>query len=131
MPDGNPKFEKLPRPESIDAFIKYVKKSKVVLDVTQENQHHILIQKNNGSSLKIHMTNIYIVGLADVAEILADEEDIEAIITLSAWNGYSSEAKKYCKKNNVGLFKFKEFLGAIYYNGRQFLNYIHPDDKRR
>jgi len=76
------------------------------------------------------MTNIYIVGEADVAEILADEGEIDAIVTLSGWNSYSTRAKSICRNQGVGLFVFKEFLGAIYSSGQKFLDYIHPDDRR-
>jgi len=129
MPDGNPKFNKLPRPASIKAFIKYVLQSQVVEGVENEHQQLIILSRSNGSPLRVHMTNLYIVGLADVAEILADEENIDAIVTLSGWNSYSSEAKSYCKDRDIGLFKFKEFLGAVYFNDSKFINYIHPDDR--
>lgn len=129
MPDGNPKFKKHPRPESIEAFIKYVLRSKVVDSVELEHSQVVIVTRNNGRSLRVYMTNLYIVGLADVAEILADEEDIDAIVTLSGWNSYSSEAKSYCKENEIGLFKFKEFLGAVYFNNSKFIEYIHPDDR--
>ncbi len=129
MPDANPRFNKLPRPESIDAFIRYVRGSNVVVDVRKVHDQLIAVERLNGPSIRVHMTNVYIVGLADVAEILAEENTIDAIVTLSGWNSYSTEAKEYCKDNNIGLFKFKEFLGAVHYNNNQFFNYIHPDDR--
>lgn len=130
MPDSNPRFQKLPRPETIEAFVKYVSNSKVVLNVTLVKPQLLIVTKTDGAFLKVHITNIYIVGEADVAEILADEGEIDAIVTLSAWNSYSSRAKSICRDQGVGLFVFKEFLGAVYYSGQKFLDYIHPDDRR-
>lgn len=131
MPDGDPRFHNLPRPQTIEAFIKYVGNSKVVTNVIQSTPQLIVVERTNGPTLKVHMTNIYIVGEADVAEILAEEGKIDAIVTLSAWNSYSGGAKSNCKAQGVGLFRFKEFLGAVYYSGQKFLDYIHPDDRRR
>ena len=119
MPDANPRFQKLPRPETIEAFVKYVSNSKVVSNVTQAKPQLLIVKKTDGFTLKVHMTNIYIVGEADVAEIMADEDKIDAIVTLSAWNSYSSRAKSICKDQ-----------GVVFYSGEKFLNYIHPDDRR-
>lgn len=130
MPDANPRFKKLPRPETIEAFVKYVNNSKIVSSVTHVKPQLLIVKKADGSTLKIHITNIYIVGEADVAEIMADEGEIDAIVTLSAWNSYSSRAKSICRDQGVGLFVFKEFLGAVHYSGDRFLNYINPDDRR-
>lgn len=131
MPDGDPRYEKMPRPETIKAFFKHVSNSKVVLDVKQVKPQLLLVNRSNGKPIKVHITNIYIVGEADVAEILAEEGKVDAIVTLSAWNSYSSRAEATCKKQGIGLFKFKEFLGAVYYSGQRFLDYIHPDDRAR
>ena len=77
------------------------------------------------------MTNIYVVGLADVYEILSGDDQLNAIVTMSGWNGYTTEAKKQCKEVGVGLFKFGEFLGAVYYGGSEYLDYIPPDERER
>lgn len=130
MPDANPRFQKLPRPETIAAFVKYVSNSKVVSNVTQVKPQLLIVTKTDGASLKVHVTNIYIVGEADVAEILAEEEGVDAIVTLSAWNSYSTKAKSICRNQGVGLFVFAEFLGAVYYSGQKFLDYIPPSDRR-
>ena len=76
------------------------------------------------------MTNIYIVGLADVYEILTQAHPLDAIVTMSAWNSYTTEAEAYCKEQSIGLFKFKEFLGAVYYEGDKYLDYIPPDERQ-
>lgn len=131
MPDQNPKFEKMPRPETIEAFVKYVLNTKIVTEIKRIKPQLMLINRTNGPSLKVHITNIYIVGEADVAEIVSEESDLNAIVTLSGWNSYTSEAKSLCKEYGIGLFVFKEFLGAVYKNGKYFLDYLHPEDKKR
>jgi hypothetical protein len=122
-------YEKVPRPESIEKLIEYVSANKVVTDVKRESTQVILVERETYSSLRVFMTNIYIVGLADVHDILTQAGEVNAIVTMSAWNGYTSEAKQFCKDRRIGLFKFKEFLGAVYYDGDGYLNYIPPDKR--
>jgi len=125
------KYEKLPRPDSIKAFIKYLSSNPVVQNIAQEDTQLVSIKRGGKTELKVFMTNIYIVGMADVYDILSEVDHVDAIITMSAWNGYTNEAKSECKRKHIGLFKFKEFMGAVYFDGNRFLDYIHPDDRKR
>lgn len=129
MPDQNPEFKRTPRPESIETLIKYLKSSGIVAEVERINNQLIRVTRIDKPTIIAFLTNIYIVGEADVVEILSEHSDIDCIITLSAWNSYTGGAKSVCKKRNVGLFVFKEFLGAVYYTGQKFLDYISPDDR--
>lgn len=131
MPE-NGRYEKLPRPESIQQFIKFLVVSKAVTEVNQESDQIICVERVKYSSLRVFMTNSYIVSLADVYEILAQAQDShpDAIVTMSLWNSYTSEAKYFCRERKIGLFMFKEFLGAVHYDGNQYLNYIPPDERK-
>ena len=123
MPDQNPMFEKVPRPESIHDLIRYLESSKVVTDVERVDDQLIRVDRNNGSAITAFLTNIYIIGEADAFEILSKHGSIDCIVTMSAWNGYTASAKTNCSREGVGLFTFKEFLGAVYRTGQKFLAY--------
>jgi len=125
------KYEKIPRPESIEAFIKYLNSNPIVINIERKGLQVVEIIRKEKSNVKVFMTNIYIVSLADVYEILSEVEQVDAIVTMSAWNSYTKEAKEECKKRGIGLFSFKEFMGAVYYDGQQFLDYVHPDDRKK
>jgi len=125
------KYEKVPNPKSIQAFIKYLKTNNVVTEVEQESEQVIQIKRKKHCPLMVFMTNIYIVSLADVQEILTQKDRFDAIVTMSLWNSYTSEAKEFCKERRIGLFMFKEFLGAVHYDGNRYLNYIHPDERKK
>ena len=122
-------YEKVPRPESIDALVKYLESTKIVQGVQREGGQSILVRRIERPALRTFMTNIYIVGLADVHEIFTEINNLDAIVTMSAWNSYTAEAKVLCRERNVGLFTFKEFLGAVYYVGSRYLDYIPPDER--
>ena len=123
MPDQNPRYEKVPRPESVDKLIKYLQSVKVVTNVDKVEDQLIHVERSNGPTINAFLTNIYIVGEADVIEILSEHEDIDCIITMSVWNSYTGNAKTHCYQERVGLFTFKEFLGAVYKTGKKFLDY--------
>ncbi|ABR33067.1 hypothetical protein [Clostridium beijerinckii] len=122
MPEGG-KYEKLPRPESVKALIKFVSANSFVSDIEELDQQILKIIRVGKSNLIVYLTNIYIVSEADVNEILLENRSIDCIVTVSAWNKYTSMAKNEAKEKNIGLFKFKEFLGAIYYDGQEFIDY--------
>jgi len=124
------KYAKVPRPESVALLLKYLMSNKTIADIEHPEEQIFIIHRNGKSDLKTFLTNIYIVSLADVCEIMALVPDLQVIITLSAWNSYTNDAKEYCKKQQIGLFKFKEFLGAVYYDGKNFLDYISPEDRK-
>jgi len=128
MPETG-KYEEVPRPESINKFIQYLNSNTEVKEIEKESEQIIRIKRSKKNDLRVFMTNIYTVSLADVYDILAEEIDIQAIVTMSAWNGYTVEAKNYCMERDIGLFTFKEFLGVVYYAGKKYLNYVPPQNR--
>ena len=129
MPEQG-RYEKVPRPESIKMFVQLLRSSSAVQAVERESNQLLLVSRVRHAPLRVFMTNIYIVGLADVFEILNQAHPLDAIVTMSAWNGYADKAKAHCKEQNIGLFKFKEFLGAVHCAGDQYLDYIPPDERQ-
>ncbi len=124
-------MKKVPRPESIKALIQYLSSNPLVLEVEHTSEQKLLVRRKGKSDLRVFMTNIYIVGISDVHDILSVAPGADAIVTMSAWNGYTQDAKDSCKRQKIGLFLFTEFLGAIYYEGAKFINYTTPDKSKK
>ena len=125
MPDGDSRYEKIPRKESIDVFVKGMNRHDCVSNVEQLSDIYYRITKTTGEILNVLLTNIYIVSEADVYEYLSTEQykDINGILTMSVSNSYTLDAKKMAKDRKVALFTYKEFYGALNYDGDKFLNY--------
>ena len=125
MPDSNPRYEKIPRKESIDKFVEGMKRHDCVSEVEKVSDIYYRITKTTGEILNVLLTNIYIVSEANVYEYLNSEEykDINVILTMSVWNSYTLDATKMAKDRKVALFTYKEFYGALNYDGDKFLNY--------
>lgn len=102
----------IPRPESVKFFENAIKQHKKVIDLRKLSEYYYSIRLINGQNYKIYLTNIYTVGVADVLEFF-NSYDIDAIVTISMWNGYTLEAKEYSKNIDKGLFLFSELMGAL------------------
>lgn len=121
------KYEKIPRPESIDYFVKIVKSREFVQKIEYLRPQVFRIVRKDKHDIIVFLTNVYIVGEADVYEITSENKDINCIVTVSAWNSCSKDGKRLARTMNIGLFDMKEFLGAIYYAGTSFTNYTPPE----
>ena len=140
MPDSG-YYEKIPRPESIAHFEKVISDHKMVMMLDKVEEQVYFVLRRGKPAIKVFLTNIYIVSTTDVFEITSSHDGITCIVTMSMWNSYSSDAKEYAKekgirgvstlkKNQLGLFRFGEFMGALYYEGNKFLDYIPPERRR-
>lgn len=125
MPDSNPRYVKIPRPDSIIFFNKAIKKHEQVLSIKQISNIIYEITRVENDIINVYLTNVYIVSIADVQEIITNSNNykINVIVTMSAWNSYTLEAKKFAKDQNIALFTLKEFMGALNYYGSKFINY--------
>lgn len=126
MPDQNPNYEKAPRPQSVEFFLQITKSHRKVTNIIKLDNFYFSIERNNLKELKVFLTNIYILSLADIYEIKIEHPDVNCIVTTSSWNSFSSEAKSFCKSDKIGLFDFNEYLGALNYDGKKFVNYELP-----
>jgi hypothetical protein len=70
----------------------------------------------------VSLTDIYTLGTADVIEAMHISSDLNCVVTTSAWNSYTRDAKSYGKEHEVGVFKLPEFLGALWFD--KFWTYV-------
>lgn len=112
MPDSNPRYEKIPRKESIDKFVEGMKRHDCVSEVEKVSDVYYRITKTTGEILNVLLTNIYIVSEADVYEYLSTEEykDINVILTMSVWNSYTLDAKKWQRIGKLHYLPIKNFM---------------------
>lgn len=101
-----------PRPENISFFETNIKKHDKVIALNKIDEYIYCLTLSNFREYKVYLTNLYTVGIADVME-LSQAHDINAIVTMSSWNSYTLEAKEYGQSIDIGVFIFKELMGAI------------------
>jgi hypothetical protein len=81
-------------------------------------------------SVRVWVCDVYEVTSADVAAILAEDPAVSAIVTMSMWNHVTAEAHAEGLDRGVGVFVFKELMGALNYDGDEFV-YYNPARSRR
>ncbi|MFT8349337.1 hypothetical protein [Clostridium saccharoperbutylacetonicum] len=117
----------IPRKESILFFENAIRSHSKVRGLTKINDFYYSIDRINLKSVKIFITNLYTIGLADYLEINDIFNDLDGIVTISNWNGYTSQVKSVAKKNRIGIFIFEEFMGAL--NINDIYNYTKRDSR--
>lgn len=130
MPDGG-YYEKRPRAQHRGFLEKNLKSRPTVDSVEIVDDFRMIVRRGKLGDLYLYMTSQYELGVADVFEILAEAEETTCIVSTMDYNHYSNEAKEVAKEAGVGLFKSTELLGAIYYNGRKFLDYLSPEQRKK
>lgn len=126
MPD---QFQKTPREESIRVFENRTTTHNNVGELKKVKECIYEIRQPS-TKILTRVTNIYIIGIADVHELLDEEPNLNCIVTMSVWNSYTSEAKEFCISKGIGLFKFREYYGALNFEGTNFSNFILKEDRK-
>lgn len=88
------------------------------------------VDLKDGRSLRIFATNTYFFTEYTFDQIMAIDPAIDAIICSCPYASYTLDAKAMCIEHQIGLFKLKEFMGAIRKKGDDFLNYLLGEDKK-
>jgi len=78
-----------------------------------EDQVYQVERRKELPQLIVYLTNLYSVGYADVLDIKAKRRDVDCIVTISNWNAYTDDAKAHASDQHIGLFTFREFMGAL------------------
>jgi hypothetical protein len=121
MPDANPRYQKVPRPESVKKLADFLRARSFI--VQKIDSQHLKVERPGMSTLLVHMSNIYIFSYSDFEDALGVNPNIDVIVSMSAWNSYTKEVKENARAGSVGVFSFVEFLGAVNFDGQKFLNY--------
>jgi hypothetical protein len=96
--------------------VEYIKNQ--ILKVSRTAPHDDLI---------IYIVDAYVLGEGDTFEIIRDNPTINTILVLSQWNEYTHDADKLAKENGVAVFTYSELMGAVYYYGKRYLDYVSPE----
>ena len=117
----------MPRPESIEFFQTAIPKHDHVLSVERLGSQVFRVTRDIApTELIVLLINLYTVGLADVVRAMTEVEGLNCIVTISAWNGYTEEAKQYALNRKIGLFIFREIMGAL--GKRHLWKYVKLDE---
>lgn len=97
-----------------------------VASVTDRGENVYVLNRKKHPPVVVFLTDVYTVGMADLVDAKARISDLNCIVTISNWNGYTREAKEYGVQNQVGIFLFSELMGAL--NRSDYWAYVKHDE---
>jgi hypothetical protein len=120
------------RKESIDFFQKAISGHNLVESLEQvDDQSYEINRSRDLSQIRVWLCNVYRVSAADVAEIHAEDPQINAIVTISNWNDVTIEGKEAGEELGIGVFVFNHLMGALNFDGERFVDYKPPERDRK
>ncbi|WP_048690391.1 hypothetical protein [Streptococcus sp. 400_SSPC] len=123
-------YSDVPRPESVLYFEQNLRRHSNIVYYEKMEDFVYKLVLGNGNIYLVWLTNKYTVSINDVVEKI--NEGFDALVTISMWNSYTSEAKKYALENQFGLFTFREFMGALnFLDPSQYYTGIDKKDGKR
>lgn len=84
------------------------------------------VTTRGGKVLRIFICECYSFGVAEYMEAVGKLGALDAVIINSFWCGYTTDAKRYCRGEKIGLFDIGDFMAALHHN--DFSAYLNDRD---
>lgn len=112
-----PEFNRWDVPFSTICFFEHALNShKRVIRVSREKDIFFRIERDDNSILNALLLDEYRFGIASLIRALEEFPETEYIIIGGNWNQSTYEADEYAENNNIGIYDFSQFFGAINYD---------------
>ena len=118
------------RYDTVQKFIhQFLSNHHKILTMEEISRAVFAIEHKKGYRLRVFVTNTYFFTEYTYDKVIIEDPNIHAIICSNPYSSYTKEAKQRALNNNIGLFKLKEFMGALNFQGEKFLNFLGSDDR--
>jgi hypothetical protein len=101
-------------------FERYLNSKKELRRLTQIRPFVYRVEMRGGTHVAT-LVDYYLLSTSDVLEIREADPEADAIVNVSQWNTNKPEARALANSEDVGLFDWKEFMGAVHHTGATFL----------
>jgi hypothetical protein len=123
VPSGREWDDRLAQ-STVEFFIATIDRHDKVASVRQESQNVFVVTRFGSlPEVRAWVCDVYTVGLADYLKITQADPEVDCIVTMSGYNSWTREAKEQGYDDDVGVFKFGELMGALNYEGDDFVRY--------
>lgn len=123
MPSGREWTDQLAS-STVEFFIGTIGGHDKVVSVEQESQNVFVVTRAGElSDVRVWVCDVYTLGIADYLEITRRDSEVDAIVTMSGYNSWTRDAKNQGYDDEVGVFKFGEFMGALNYDSAELVAY--------
>jgi hypothetical protein len=124
-----PSDSEYPKVESIRFFEEVIRTHSAVQKLETRGRCIYVVHRKKFDALVVVLTDIYIIGIADLVGAKQRASDLDAVVTISNWNGYIRAAKEHGIEEGVGVFILGEFMGALH--KQEPFRYVKLDEKGR
>ncbi len=112
--------------QAIDYFKRSVEKNSMVRKVLIEDISFYraigIIYRYTLAHIKVYIADVYVLTASDVIEIISKYPDVDCIVVISNWDHYTDLAKDRARRCGIGVFTLNQFLVALNYDERKFLD---------
>jgi hypothetical protein len=85
------------------------------------------LELKRGTKLRVFICECYSFGVAEYIEAVTKLGRLDAVVINSAWCGYTSEAKRMCRSEKVGLFKVGDLMRSLHQEN--FWSYLDDQEQ--
>lgn len=118
------------RTNQIQTFIqRFLNTHQCIYHLEELNRATMHVELYDGRDLKVFVTNTYIFSEYTFEKVMATDPAVDVIICSCPAGMYSDSVKKLCIDKGIGLFMLNEFMGAIWKEGKDFLNFLLKQDR--
>ena len=118
------------RTNQIQTFIqRFLSSHQCIHHLEELNRATMHVELYDGRDLKVFVTNTYIFSEYTFEKVMATDPAVDVIICSCPAGMYSDSVKKLCIDKGIGLFMLNEFMGAIWKDGADFLNFLLKQDR--
>lgn len=104
-----------PSQNELQFFLGVLYRHTKVREVNQISAQLVDVIRHDGSKIRVYLTDLYTVGVADYINIMTNHRDVNCVVSVSNYNSFSQGAKNLAITSEVGLFEIGEFMGAIHH----------------
>jgi hypothetical protein len=119
----------IPSWKSVQFFRGAITSHTTVASLVDRGENVFVINRKLLSPVVVFLTDVYTIGMADLVDAMGKIPDLNCIVTISNWNGYTQAAKEHGIQNQVGVFLFSELMGAL--NRYDHWAYVKHDEDGR
>jgi hypothetical protein len=94
-----------------------------VTDVETVSPNRYDVTREDGTTVKVFMTNAHTFSAADYAEKHAAHADVDCVVSASKFNHFSDRARSNARDDGVATVHVGELMGALHKTGNGFLDY--------
>ena len=117
------RWDSWPSHKSQDFFVEMLERHKNVRAQEKLSPNRYDVTLVDGTEVKVFMTDVYEFTVSDYAELRGQYPDVNCIVQGSAWNHFTDAAREEARAENTATFHFKGLMGALNFQGDEFLDY--------